>query len=179
MFLQLSPSLKHKRLRIVSLKFFRVRQHPLFNMKTGFVSLFECLEISFHFFIAAAGQQLWFGNGKMSIYSPPWVLDFGAFTWISQDLPLKLMSCHRSVVAKSTFVIVLLSNSPILKDPKNAMQLTVQKICLLSAVQFVSEISLPKIFRRGNVMIFLLCFLLGVYNVKFSAPRNISLIVKL
>ena len=101
------------------------------------------------------------------------------FTWISQDFPLNFMSFHNNVVYKSTFVIVLFNNSPILKDPKNAKQLTVQNICLLSADQFVCAISFPRIFKRGSVMIFLLRILLGSYTDIFSAPRSIIFTVKL
>ena len=74
---------------------------------------------------------MWFLNGKMSINSPPCVLDFGAFTWISQDLPLYFKSFHRRLVAESIFVIVPFSSSPILKEPKKAMQLTVHLVDLV------------------------------------------------
>ena len=92
---------------------------------------------------------------------PPCVLDFGAFTWISQDLPLYFKSFHRRLVAESIFVIVPFSSSPILKEPKKAMQLTVQNNCLLSFVQFVIAISFPSIFRRESVITFLLRVLQG------------------
>ena len=79
----------------------------------------------------------------------------------------------------SKLSFLLDSNSPILKLPKNAVQVQDQKTLLLSSLQDVFVISLPKSFRSGKVKTFLVGRDDCISTDTFPAPRRRVFVIKL
>ena len=82
----------------------------------------------------------------------PRFLDLGDFMCISQPSPFLFTSLHKSVVKGSKFFSDWHNNSPILHEPKHAMQHVVQIICLDRKFHSNSAILCPKIFRVSSVI---------------------------
>ena len=158
------------------MKFCLVRNFPESNVKTGKPLFKLTLDRDFNLYKALRGQQLWLGNSKMSTNSPFGFFDLGDLMGIMQQSLLNFKSSQVKVVAGSNLFSIFDRSSPILKDPKKAVQQAVQKTCLFKVDQFVFAIELPIIFSKGKVTALLVNILQSEYSSRLAAPFKASLI---